>query len=62
MRIGASMLGVVGRLEIAVTGIVLSIVLLVTSVSGCSSAISNSESYYQNIPRRPINWREYTTD
>jgi len=62
MRIGASMLGVVGRLEIAVTGIVLSIVLLVTSVSGCSSAISNSESYYQNIPRRPINWREYMTD
>ena len=62
MRIGASMRGVVGKLEFAVTGIVLSIVLLVTSVSGCSSAISNSESYYQNIPRRPINWREYMTD
>ena len=62
MRIGASMLGVVSRLENAVTGIVLSIILLITSVSGCSSVISNSESYYQNIPRRPINWREYMTD
>ena len=38
------------------------ILLLMTIVSGCSLAISNSESYYQNIPRQPINWREYMTD
>ena len=62
MKLGASMLGFVGRLEIDVTGIVLSIILLITSVCACSSVISNSESYYQNIPRRPINWREYMTD
>lgn len=62
MRIGASMLGVVVRLEIAVTGIVLSIVLLITSVSGYSSVIRNSESYYRDIPREPINWRECLTD
>jgi uncharacterized protein YceK len=36
--------------------------LLITVVSGCSSVISNSESFYKDIPRRPINWREYLTD
>ena len=62
MKTGAAMLCVGGRVEIAVTGIVLSMILLITSVTGCTSAISNSESYYQNIPRQPINWREYMTD
>jgi uncharacterized protein YceK len=42
--------------------IALLVLLLVIVVSGCSSVISNSESFYQNIPRRPINWREYLTD
>ena len=42
--------------------IVLFALLLMTLVSGCSSVISNSESYYKNQPRRPINWREYLTD
>jgi outer membrane PBP1 activator LpoA protein len=38
-------------------------ILLVMVVSGCSSSVvSNSESYYQKQPRRPINWREYLTD
>ena len=40
----------------------LSIILLITLVSGCSSVISNSENFYKDIPRRPINWREYMTD
>jgi hypothetical protein len=40
----------------------LCIVLLVTVASGCSSVISNSERFYQDRPRRPINWREYLTD
>jgi len=56
------MVGRVARLEVTVMGIALSIILLITSMSGCTSAISNSESYYQNIPRRPIDWREYMTD
>jgi hypothetical protein len=62
MKIGLSTICVGGRVETAVTGIVLSMILLITSVSGCSSAISNSGSYYQNIPRQPINWRESMTD
>ena len=48
--------------EVAMKKITLLILLLLTVVSGCSSAISNSESYYRNIPRQPINWREYMTD
>jgi uncharacterized protein YceK len=40
----------------------LSVALLITFVSGCSSVVSNSESFYRDIPRRPINWREYMTD
>jgi uncharacterized protein YceK len=42
--------------------IALFICLLITPVSGCSSVINNSESFYRDIPRRPINWREYLTD
>jgi len=41
---------------------VLSIVLLITVLSGCSSVISNSERFYNDRPRRPINWREYMSD
>jgi|GEM_PF-2554068 len=48
--------------EVAMKKITLLILLLLTVVSGCSSAISNSESYYRDIPRAPINWREYMTD
>jgi hypothetical protein len=36
--------------------------LLVVFVAGCGSVVKNSESFYQNMPRRPINWREYLTD
>jgi hypothetical protein len=35
--------------------------LLVSVVSGCA-VFRNSASFYQDIPRRPINWREYTSD
>ncbi|HSE25687.1 MAG TPA: hypothetical protein VLB68_28740 [Pyrinomonadaceae bacterium] len=41
---------------------VLSIMLLIGVLSGCSSVISNSEGFYKDRPRRPINWREYMTD
>jgi hypothetical protein len=42
--------------------IALSIVLLATVLTACSSVISNSEDFYKNSPRRRINWREYLTD
>jgi ABC-type arginine transport system permease subunit len=35
--------------------------LLVHLVSGCA-LLNNSVKFYQNQPRRPINWREYTSD
>ena len=41
---------------------VLSIVLLITVLSGCSSVISDSESFYKDQPRRRTNWREYMSD
>jgi hypothetical protein len=37
-------------------------VLLANVLSDCSSIIRNSESFYENIPCRPINWREYLAD
>jgi hypothetical protein len=35
--------------------------LLVHLVCGCA-VLNNSASFYQDQPRRPINWREYTSD
>ena len=35
--------------------------LVVHLVSGCG-VLNNSISFYQDQPRRPINWREYTSD
>ena len=54
-------LAAVGR-KGALTRIILSMVIVSTLVCGCSSVISNSENFYKNIPRRPINWREYLSD
>ena len=48
--------------EVTMKKLSLLILLLLTVVSGCVSLNSNSESYYRNIPREPINWREYMTD
>jgi uncharacterized protein YceK len=42
--------------------IALFVLVLMTVISGCSSLISNSETFYRDMPRRPINWREYLTD
>jgi hypothetical protein len=36
-------------------------ILLVHLVSGCT-VLQNSASFYKDQPRRPINWREYTSD
>jgi hypothetical protein len=62
MRMIMSILGMVAGAKLTMKTIVLAVVLLTSSLSGCSSVISNSESYYRDIPRRPINWREYLTD
>jgi hypothetical protein len=35
--------------------------LTMTVLSGCS-VLYNSAHFYQDIPVRPINWREYTSD
>ena len=35
--------------------------LLAHLISGCA-VLNNSVSFYQNQPRRPVNWREYTSD
>jgi hypothetical protein len=62
MKIATSILGMVARQDLTMTKIALFILLLITAGAGCSSVISNSESFYRDIPRRPINWREYLTD
>jgi hypothetical protein len=41
--------------------LVLFVVLPTMLVASCASIVSNSERYYQNQPRRPINWREHLT-
>jgi hypothetical protein len=41
---------------------VLLIITLIAIMWGCSSVIGNSEGFYKDRPRRPINWREYMTD
>ena len=35
--------------------------LFVHLISGCA-VLRDSASFYQDQPRRPINWREYTSD
>jgi hypothetical protein len=62
MNVTASILELVWKPKLTAMSIGLSMVLLNTLVSGCGSVVANSESFYQNIPRRPINWREYLTD
>ena len=62
MKMAASVYRQCLTMKLTVIIIGLSIVLMTALVSGCGSVLSNSESFYQNIPRRPINWREYMTD
>jgi hypothetical protein len=62
MKISTSIFGMIARRELTTKAIVLLMYLLITVLSGCFSVISNSESFYKDIPRRPINWREYLTD
>jgi hypothetical protein len=62
MRIRTAIVGMLAAPNLSMGNFALFIVLLITVASGCSSVISNSERFYQDRPRRPINWREYLTD
>ena len=62
MRVAMSGLRMVARSKVMRMTWGLSVVLLTIVLSSCSSVVSNSESFYKDIPRRPINWREYMTD
>jgi hypothetical protein len=62
MKIGISILEIVAGPKLSMGKIGLSVVLLTTILSGCSSLIRNSEDFYKERPPRRINWREYLTD
>lgn len=62
MKIGISILGIVAGPKPSMKKIGLSVVLLTTILSGCSSVIRNSEDFYKDTQPRRINWREYLTD
>ena len=62
MTIAESIGGLVEKPKVATIGVLLSTILLIILACGCSSVIRNSEGFYEKIPRRPINWREYMTD
>ena len=62
MTIRARIAGLWAKPSRPMMKIALSIVLLATVLTACSSVISNSEGFYKNSPRRRINWREYLTD
>ena len=54
MKIASSIRERVARLKLVIEKTVLSIVLLITVLSGCSSVITNSEGFYNDRPHRPI--------
>jgi hypothetical protein len=62
MKIAASIFKTVARPRLRLMKISLAMVLLINAASGCASVIRNSESFYEEVPRPPINWREYLTD
>lgn len=52
----------VGESRRSVIGLLAAAALVGSLLLGCSSVLRNSEGFYEKIPRRPINWREYMTD
>ena len=63
MKIRISTLGLIVSQKLTGKKIGLFVVLLlITFASGCSSVCSNSEGFYKDIPRRPMNYREYMSD
>jgi hypothetical protein len=61
MKIADSILAMIARQELTRKKVAWLIVLLVNFVSGCA-VLHSSASFYRDQPRRPINWREYTSD
>jgi len=61
MRIAVAILPKPARKELTGIKATCLIFLFVHLISGCA-VLNNSVEFYQNQPRRPINWREYTSD
>ena len=61
MKIPTAILAKASRLELTRMKAGCLLFLFVHLISGCA-VLDNSLSFYQNQPRRPINWREYTSD
>jgi hypothetical protein len=61
MKIATAFLALMARLELTRRKASWLLVLCVHLISGCA-VLNNSASFYQDQPRRPINWREYTSD
>jgi hypothetical protein len=57
----AAILAKAARLELRRRKALCLLFLLVHLACGCA-VLNNSARFYQEQPRRPINWREYTSD
>jgi hypothetical protein len=61
MKIANAFLARVARQKLTRTIASWLLFLFIHLISGCA-VLNNSASFYQDQPRRPINWREYTSD
>jgi hypothetical protein len=61
MKIAIAFFARVARQKLTRTNASWLLFLFIYLISGCA-VLNNSASFYQNQPRRPINWREYTSD
>ena len=61
MKIATAFPAMAARQELTGRKAICLLFLLVYLISGCA-VLHNSASFYQDQPRRPINWREYTSD
>jgi hypothetical protein len=61
MKIATTFAATVTRQELTRLKTICLLILLVHLVCGCA-VLHNSANFYQDQPRRPINWREYTSD
>jgi hypothetical protein len=61
MNIATAFLALVTRQEVTRRKAACLLFLSVHLISGCA-VLNNSLKFYQDQPRRPINWREYTSD
>ena len=61
MKIANAFFALVARQELTRRKAGCLLFLFVHVISGCA-VLNNSASFYRDQPRRPINWREYTSD